>query len=273
MKKLMTVCILLLAIQVSSQPNCEAYRYYGDETKYKACKAAEKRAGNYQFSRNYQEALDEALAIDSTFAFAYKAKSTAYLKSGDFITWKALMDKAVALEPDLYLDYRGWCRYQFFRDYQGAIDDIERLASIREGDIGHSVNGQYHLHVARALCYKALGQPETAIEVLTTQLQDSTHFLGLYDYLHLGVLYWETGQLEKALDALKRQEAENDLAEIHYYRALILQQTGQQEAAREELKIALQFYQNGKHMFDTYVEQMDRVYLEDIENALRLSHE
>lgn len=268
----MRLLILLIFLGSASfglaQPNCEAYKYFGDELKYKACKAAEKRAGYYQFSRKYQEALDKAIAIDSTFAFAYRAKSTAYLKSGDFLEWKYLMDKAVKFDPVAQLDYRGWCRYQFFRDYQGAIDDIELLDSLVEYDIGHSVNGDYHLHLARALCYKALGERELAIDIIEGLLQDSSYFVGIYDYLHLGVLYLETEQFEQAMTAFAQQEQENDLAELHYYRALVHKATGDTEAYQGELLKAKNLYVEGRKMFDPYVEQMDKVYLATIEQAL-----
>lgn len=143
---------LLFANQLFGQINCEVYKNSGDLKKYEACRIAEERAGHYQFSFEYQNALDRALAVDSTFSWAYRYKSTAFLKSGDFITWKKLMDQAVALDPAAHLDYRGWCRFQFFRDYAGAIEDIERLTSLVSYDIGFSQNGYYHLEIARALC-------------------------------------------------------------------------------------------------------------------------
>src|SRR5690554_7574083 len=75
-----------LSINVSfGQPNCNWYKYNGEMKKYEACLAAEKSAGHYQFSKEFQLALDNAIEIDSTWAYAYRAKSTAYLKSGDFI--------------------------------------------------------------------------------------------------------------------------------------------------------------------------------------------
>jgi len=92
---------------VYAQPNCEAYLYYKDTLKYKACKKTEQIEGLYQFSKEYQQILDEAIAIDPTFAYAYNRKSVAYLKSGDFITWKALTDKAVQYDPLEYLGHRG----------------------------------------------------------------------------------------------------------------------------------------------------------------------
>ena len=57
----------------------------------------------------------KALEICPSYHPAYRAKSTAYLKTGDFITWKKLMDKAVELSPEDHLDYRGWCRFQFLK--------------------------------------------------------------------------------------------------------------------------------------------------------------
>lgn len=72
--------------------------------------------------------------------------------------------------------------------------------------IGHSVNGDYHLHIARALCYKTLGKKELAIDIIEGQLQDSTYFIGIYDFMYLGVLYQETEQYEQAIAAFARQE-------------------------------------------------------------------
>ena len=273
MRKLSLLMLVLYAVSLHAQPNCEAYKYYGDEKKYQACKAAEKRAGHYQFSRKYQEALDEALAIDSTFAFAYRAKSTAYLKSGDFITWKALMDKAVQYDPYGQLSYRGWCRYQFFRDYQGAIEDIERLDEEVDYDIGHSVNGDYHLHIARALCYKAIGNPQRAVEIMKEQLQDSTHFLGIYDYLHLGVLYLEMGNYQEAITYLTQQADENDIAENRFYLALAFKQVGRINDYLTHLSMAKAKYEQERRMFDPYVEQMDKIYLADIENEIQIARQ
>lgn len=265
------VFFFLCSFQLSSQPNCEAFKYYGDDLKYRACKESEKRAGHYQFSREYQEALDDALEIDSTFAFAYRAKSTAYLKSGDFLSWKKLIDKAVEYDPQGQLFYRASCRYQFFRDYHGAIRDIERLDSLVSYDIGHSQNGNYHLNIIKALCYKAIGKPHKAIEIIQKQLQDSAHLLGIYDYLHLGVLNLELGNYQQAIKNFKKQEEENDLAENRFYIALAYKQLEQSDKYIENLKLAKKKYESEYRMFDPYAEQMDKIYLEDIEKEINMS--
>lgn len=268
--KLLCLILSFVVIKAMAQPNCNAYLYYGDTLKYKACTLAEKRQGYYQFSKEYQKALDEALAVDPTFAFAYEAKSTAYLKSGDFVTWFQLMNKAVALDPKEHLPYRGWCRYQFFRDYEGAIQDIERLDSLSKYDIGYSVNAEYHLHIARALCYKFLGQRGKAISIIENQLKAPNYNPGLFDYLHLGVLYWQENDLERAEASLIKQQEINDLAENRYYlgRVYLLQQNITK--AKEQLQTAKEKYLKESRMTDPYTVHADKIYMEDIESSLAM---
>lgn len=268
MKNLIVFGIIMISLPLSGQPNCEAFKYEGDDLKYKACITAYKRAGHYQFSRAYQEALDEALAIDSTFAYAYRVKSTAYLKSGDFITWKKLIDKAVKYAPKEELFYRASCRYQFFRDYEGAIKDIELLDSLVDYDIGYSQNGDYHLNIIKALSYRALGNKTKALEIFENQLSEDNYTPGIYDYLHLAVLHMEMENYSLALEALDKQGKENDIAENRFYKAQIYLLKDDKVKAQENISESLKKYKNEIRMFDPYVEKMDQIYLSDIE-ALR----
>ncbi len=272
MKKILVFCFLsfFISIIAFSQPNCHVYKINGDELKYKACKKAEEKKGLYQFDGRFQAILDQSIAIDSTFDYPYWAKSIAYLKSGDFVTWKKLIDKAVELDPKTHLGYRGWCRYQFFRDYKGAIEDIQALDSLVDYDIGQCQNGVYHLNVAKGLCYKALGQKDKAIEILEHQIQQNIQqdFVGAYDYLHLGVLYFEVGEIDKAIEFLSKQEQSNDLAENQYYLALIYKQKGDMNQFENCIQKAKAHYLNGDKLRDAYSNPMDKIFLEDIEKAL-----
>lgn len=263
--------VLFLLSSISFAQNCEAYKYYGDTLKYKACKVAKKRAGHYQFSKEYQIALDASLEIDPTFDHAYWAKSIAYLKSGDFVTWKKLIDKAVEYNPKEHLGYRGWCRYQFFRDYKGLIQDVEKLDSLVKYDIGYSQNGTYHLNIAKGLCYKAIGEKEKAIEIIEKQiiLNEEENFVGAYDYLHLGVLYLETENFNKAIELFEKQSKENELAENQYYLALVYKNLNKQTEYKSCLEKAKQLNIRQSRMFDSYSNPMDKIYLEDIENEIK----
>ena len=89
MKALIFILVPLFAI--GQTPNCNYYLYNKDTAQYLACKSVEKM-NFYQYTRQYQEKFDKAIEICPYFAYAYTAKSTAYLKSGDFINWKILID-------------------------------------------------------------------------------------------------------------------------------------------------------------------------------------
>ncbi|MBD79968.1 MAG: hypothetical protein CL840_13730 [Crocinitomicaceae bacterium] len=264
MRGILFILVFLASRFVVAQPNCMVYKYSGDTLKCLACEKAEEMSNYYQFSREFQSILDEALAIDSTYYYAYKEKSVAYLKSGDFLTWKILIDKAVKYDPVECLGYRGWCRYQFFRDYKGAIKDFEQLDSLIDYDMGTCVNGDYHLQIARAICYKALGEKQKAIEIIETQLNEEDHFLGLYDYLHLGVLYLEIGNAEKAIQVFQMQQKENPLAENQFYMAKAYKMVGDQEEYLRRIDEALELYKKGRMMSDPYTHHYDKVYLSDI---------
>jgi tetratricopeptide (TPR) repeat protein len=268
MKRIQFTCLLVLLVaQLSAQPNCEAFKYLGDTLKYKACLKATEARGLYQFSMKYQGIMDEAIKIDPTFDYAYWAKSIAYLKSGDFLTWKKLIDKAVEHNPKEHLGYRGWCRYQFFRDYKGAIKDIELLDSMVDYDIGICQNGMYHLNIAKGLFYKALGNKEKAITIIENQIinNEKNDLIGSYDYLHLGILYYEQNQYDKALEEFKKQLKVNETAESRFYIALIYKQIDDAESYKSSLQKAKNLYLKGLYMYDPYSHPIDRIFLEDIE--------
>jgi tetratricopeptide (TPR) repeat protein len=252
-----------------AQPNCLAYKYNGDFLKYEACLKSKETKDYYQFSKDYQIILDESISIDSTFAYAYWAKSIAYLKSGDFVTWKKLIDKAVQFDPESYLGYRGWCRYQFFRDYRGAIKDIEKLDILVDYDIGQSQNGTYHLNIAKGLCYKAIGKIEKSIRIIKSQIElnKKENFIGSYDYLHLGVLYLEKKEFHKALKAFKNQSKVNEIAENQYYAALTYKKLNKTNKYLTSIHKAKELYIDGIKMYDPYSNPMDKIFLENIENT------
>jgi len=265
MRKLLIIIFLSASSFSWSQYNCEAFKMVGDDCKYEACKYIEKAKKYFQLRKEYHDKYNRALEICPDYHPAYKAKSTAYLKTGDFLTWKKLMDKAVELSPLDNLDYRGWCRFQFFRDYKGAIEDIERLQETVGVNAGFGQNGMYHLNVARALCYKMLGERTKAIQILEDHLQND-FMTGLYIHYHLGILYYEEGQFEEALKTFQLQTKEYDFAENEYYKSLVYQALNQPKEQRQALKKSLETYKEGVFMNDVYSHQVDKIYLIEVED-------
>lgn len=270
--KRITIIILITtySLALTSQRNCNIYKWEGDSCRYEACIFLEEAPRYFQLRKEYHEIYDRAIEICSNYSDAYRAKSVAYLKTGDFITWKGLMDKAVAIDPKEHLGYRGWCHFQFFRDYESAIADIEELDRLTEYNIGYSQNGMYHLNIAKALCYKMIGQKTMAITIIQNQMKTEGYKAGLYDYLHLGVLFLETNQFKKAEKAFLSQLQEYDCAENRYYLALAYKATKQTEMSKANIGHARSLYNENQVMHDPYTHQIDKIYLKDIIAEQRL---
>lgn len=271
MKTLYLLIFLLSATVLSAQINCNVYKWSGDSACYQACQVFDNARYSIQGSRFSQSLYDSVITICPNFDMAYMEKAVPYLKRGDFITWRQWIDKAVALNPKEHLGYRGWCRYQFLRDYAGALADLQALEQLQQPDIGYAVNGAYHLKIAEALCYKGLGDKEKAIQTIETQLKVPGYSPGYYDYIHLAVLKLETGKIEEAIALLEKQLALSaDFAEVHYYLAKAYKQSGRsQEQIQESLNLAMQLYTQGRHFDDPYDNPMDRIYRSDIAEALK----
>ncbi len=266
LKTMAAASLLFACFSLKAQPNCSYFLYLRDTAQYNACKLVEENIGShYQFSREFHQLMDSAIAICPRFAYAYREKAAPYVKSGNFIEYMKNMELAVKHDPGTYLPIRASVRCKFFADHQGAIDDINLFLSTHKGDIPSSHNGTYHLLVVKALCYKNLNQPDTAIAILEKLCATEGYYLGGFDYLHLGVLYLETGQYEKALSAFESQKQQNNLAENEHYWAVTLNKLKQLEEAKTHLAKARELLVPGTKMHDPYHEMIDQIYLVDIE--------
>ncbi len=249
---------------VNAQPNCKAYLFEGDTLTYNACKSVERIDDRlYQFNLKFHEEYDNALKISPRFDYAWREKSVAYLKSGDFVTWKTFIDKAVEANPKENLGYRGWCRYQFFRDYEGALKDFDELEKYYPNDIGFSTNGDYNLYVAKAFCYDALGKTETAISTIEKLQKNPKYVNGLFDYYQLGVLYFKLGNYDKALENFEKQSKVVDYAENIYFKAKVSKIRNKDYLDLKRL--SLKTYDEGQYMKDPYTHHYNKVYRKQIE--------
>jgi len=253
-KYFLSLFIVVLYTNLHAQVNCNVIE--GENCK-KACEIY--NGSGIQGFKESQENFDRAIALCPSFSDAYIEKSVPHLKRGDFLTWKILIDKAVELNPKMHLSYRGWCRYQFLRDYNGAIADIEALEKIYPtGYLGYSANGDYELHIAKALCYSATGQKEKAISIIENQLSEKDHNVGLYDHYQLGVTYFETGKYDKALENFEKQSKVDDFAENIYFRSKVSKVRNKDYLDLKTL--ALKTYDEGKMMKDGYTHHFNKVY-------------
>lgn len=248
---------------VLGQPNCNIYKYNNDSSCYEGCLLAVK-AERFQGSKESQMLFDKAIEMCPNLDYAYREKSVPFLKRGDFKTWKILIDKAVEINPQLHLGARAWCKFQYLKDYDGALKDLEKLDSLGFSD-SYSVNGDYHLNIVKGLCFKFKGDFQKAIFIIESQLNKSNYQPKLFDYLHLGILHIQNGTIPKALECFNKQILINDkLAELYYYFGIAYQKLLNKDKSEEHYKKAYELYLNEYRLSDPYTEPIDKVYLDDI---------
>lgn len=263
MRVILFLLSLFLVLSLRGQPNCSTMK--DNLACYNACQEVYKADMHRQGSYVSQKHFDLAIEKCPTFAYAYFEKSVAYLKRGYFIEWKKLIDKAIELEPKKYLFYRGWCQFTFLHNYKETISDLNKLSELYTTPFfGFGQNGDYDLRVVLALSYKLTNRKEKAIEIIETAMADKDYYIGLYDYLHLGVLYLETNKLNKAIAAFKKQIKENDLAEVRFYLGKTYSLKNKMLESRKELEMALSLYDSGRSMNSKYYEYIDEIYREEI---------
>jgi len=257
--------ILWASMFLEAQPNCKVFLWKGDTAQYQACKLLEENIGKYnQFSKEFHALVDSAIEICPRFAYAYREKAAPFVKSGQFIEWKKYIDLAVKYDTLGYLPVRASLRYKFFADYTGTLEDIGLLEQKVKGNIGYSSNGTYHLLVVKALCLKQSGDQAKGIQVLEAWVNNKVYTPGLYDYLHLGVMYLEAGDYKKAEHYLLLQNNKYDYAETYYYLSLLTGKINQMDKMKSYKERATNLFLKNQKLNDPYNNLIDQIDLRQL---------
>ena len=133
-------------------------------------------------------------------------------------------------------------------------------------NIGYSANGDYHLNIAKGICYSSIKQKQKAIKIFLDQINTRDYPTGLYDYYQLGVIYFETNDFQNALKAFEKQSEINEFADNAYYKCKIYKILKNETEYRKYKGIALKLYAENKKMFDPYTRHFNSIYYETIVN-------
>jgi tetratricopeptide (TPR) repeat protein len=262
--------VILLPAAATAQYNCSIYK---DSSYARAC-----RIYNYagdsliQGSAKCEHWLDSAIATCPGFAPAWHEKSVPYLKRGDFVTWRRILDKAVDLDPRQFLAYRGWCRFEFLRDYAGAMEDLRRFDTLSEFSHTSSNDGDYELHLVMALCERELGDTGAAFHYFGVAMDADSTNAGLYGWLHLGVTRLGVRDYRGAIAALEHENrVYEQFADTWYWLGRVYLATGQRALAKKMFLHAMELMNDHSgryHLHGPYCEKLDAIYASDIDAAL-----
>ena len=217
--------------------------------------------------------LDSATNLCPGFAKAWREKGSPYVKRGDFAMWATYIDKAVELDPRAFLPVRGWCRFSFLRDYEGAIADLSRLDTLVNFHTIYASDFNIYLILGEANA--ALRKYDKALmyydkDINNTIRESGENWMGLYDFLYRGILKYNMEDYSGALiDFDKEIKIYESLTDPYYYKGLAYLKLGKKTEALGQLKKALELI-NGKGFKhkDPYCEVQNEIYPSDIEEAL-----
>jgi tetratricopeptide (TPR) repeat protein len=269
--KYLLLYFCLIGLTSKGQQNCSIYT---DSVCNLACRLSNLAGTFPQGSRSSQEYFDSAIRLCPDMADAWREISVPYLKRGDFATWRKYIDKAVALQPGRVLDIRGWCRFKFLRDYEGALEDLRRFDSLSHFLSKHTGDGTYSLNVVMALCERELGNYSNASLYFSKGIDSIFYtkgkdFIGLFDFLHRAVLKLRQQDYTGALSDLDQQEKLcRNYVETSYYKGMAYRSLGKHKLAKQQFKNAARLYKEGFHLSDVYCEMLDAVYPSDVDEAL-----
>ncbi|MEM6396972.1 MAG: hypothetical protein AAF741_11550 [Bacteroidota bacterium] len=223
----------------------------------------------YQGSAGHQLVLEEGLRIAPNSALIHRELGVAYLKRGIADQFPRYYGKAADLDPVKWLGWRGYLYLYFYRDYQRAIDDFNKLDPLTPGFVDHPQSTS--IDYMRGLAHHQLGEYAIARSYIKKHMTmeeqaGDPQYIDKTSYLLTAMNLLALDKPEEALEILDRSISWGaKWAELHYYRAKILGDLGRTEEAKEALAKAVEGYASGWKMERAYVEEFFAVYPEDFE--------
>ncbi|MDF4203953.1 tetratricopeptide repeat protein [Maribacter sp. SA7] len=193
-------------------------------------------------SLEHQQYLDSALTIVPESAWLWQQKAMPLYKARKYQLGKPFLDKAVEYAPEKYLDYSGFVRCIFSKDYIKSISEFMR-AKKEFGD-GYVMDHTYNFYIG--LDYLQLNKFSKAKEFLLLSKeqqfrdfpndppQEACHYL---DWYYLGIADFELGNYEEAIASFDMSlKVYDNFADALYFRGRSMTKLGDEEGAEWEKK-------------------------------------
>lgn len=226
-----------------------------------------------QGGREYHFWLDSAIKVYPRNGWAYQKKSVGYTKQGDIAKAFEMLDKACQYAPE-ELGYRGWLKLYWYRDYEGAIEDLEKFDALTPNTTDYPWGE--NLYYLTALAKKQMGQYEAAIKdfdkcITETSTLRGEKWVDSKAFLYRGIskthLQDTQGAMRDFDTALSYYDSS---AEIYYQKGLLFAQQAKKKEACSCFQKSLTYFQQGYRYEEKYsYEVFDELYETYINDAIR----
>lgn len=264
---LLTVVMLLGACR--QQRNDWYRKSFTPEEQLTLAKNMTEAIGNYyQGSPGCQMLLEEAKTFDPNNALVHREIGVPYLKRGIASAFPHYYGKAADLDPLGWTGWRGYLYLYFYRDYERALADFNRLDTITPGvvDYPQSVSVDF----MRGICYLQLKQYNQSVSYFDEHIAYETGVTGFKyiapeTFLFRGIAYLGLKDTATALRSFETGlRIEDYNADLMYWLAKTYAQEGRTAEARNYLKKAQKAFANNDYNRRPYVEEFYQLYEADL---------
>ncbi|MEM7549532.1 MAG: tetratricopeptide repeat protein [Bacteroidota bacterium] len=223
---------------------------------------------SYQGSVPEQMHYYEAIRMDSSIAELWREFGTARVKRGILDEMYYFYGEAVERDPAVWAGFRGYLYLYFYRDFERAIADFN-LGDQANGQVDYS-QGQNHDYM-RGIAYYGLNNYPQALDQLNSYIDQTIEEAGaewvdVYALLYKGLSLIKLDRIDEALKTF--DEAEKiypKLSDLFYHRARMAFMKGEYTQALELIGITRNYFSEGYYHQRPYVEVLDQIYLQDID--------
>ncbi|QAA81853.1 tetratricopeptide repeat protein [Aequorivita sp. H23M31] len=227
-----------------------------------------------QPSELYRVYKDSALMVQPDNVEIRQKLSYSYKKVGDHIKAMEVLNKAVEIDTAQgktdVLEYRAWTLLYYYRDYEGAVRDVDLIEKISGRTYNPCWGEPCGFHKGQAL-YK-LREYEKAIETFEiVNIEEEKIGFDINDnymiFFYMGRCYAEMKDFDNAIKYYKKSLASVDkFPEAYFQLGLVYKMLNKKAKADKNFELAKKYI--AYNMGEPYVERFDKVFLYRIEREM-----
>jgi tetratricopeptide (TPR) repeat protein len=212
--------------------------------------------------------LEKAIRINPKNDLAYHELSIPYLYRGMLKEWAEYSNTAIKLNPQAWQGWRGYYKLFYFRDYGGALFDLDATDTLTVDQTDYASN--MSVDYMRGLCYLGLKNFDKAEEYFNIYIEKETAengaaYVDENAFLYLGIIKNYRKDYMAAVQQFERALLyETGIADVHYHKARALYAMGQNQEAEIDLEKAKTLMQEQKYLRGYFYEALEQIYESDI---------
>jgi tetratricopeptide (TPR) repeat protein len=221
--------------------------------------------GHFKGKEMIEKANENSLKIEnfeSQDSDEYMEYSVHFNKAGDFENGFKYLNKAVELEPEMHLGYRGWIRLRKMRDFDKALSDFERLDRLTPKFI--DAPWGENIDFLRGECYFGKKEYKKAIELFNLNVKNNKEdWVDIHTFVYLGLCEYKLGNYEKAISEFERALNQSEYTTESFFGiSKAYYKLGNIEKAKENILEAEKNIHYKRD--DIYNEFLNEIYLSEI---------